>query len=115
MSPDSSKLSIINEVIEKLSLAQSDLLTAARATADNTKLIQINNEYMAVQSCIDQAAQAQAAEDDALFKQATKDLKTQAQKLEGMEDQIKKIISDVALAGRIVGYIAQAIALIGQL
>jgi hypothetical protein len=115
MSSNPANLSIINEVIEKLSLAQADLLTAARATADNTKLIQINNEYMAVQSCMDQAAQAQAAADDALFKQATNALKTQAKKLEGMEDQIKKIISDVALAGRIVGYITQVIALVGQL
>jgi hypothetical protein len=115
MSPDPSQLSTINMMIAKLSLAQSDLLTAGRATADDTKLLQINNEYMGLQSCIDQAAQAQAAADDALFKQATDALKTQAKKLDDMEKQIKEIISDVALAGRIAGYIAEAIALVAKL
>jgi hypothetical protein len=115
MSPDPSKHSTINEVIEKLSLAQWELLNESRATTDDTKLMKINNEYMAIQSCIDQAAQAQATANDTLFTQATSALKAQAKKLEGLEDQIKQIISDVALAGRIVGYIAQAIALVAKL
>lgn len=115
MSPDPSQLSTINTLIEKLSLAQSDLLTAGRATADPTKLQQINEQYDAIQDCIDQAAQAQAAANDTLFNQATSTIKTQAKTLEGMEAQIKSIISDVAVAGRIAGYIAEAIVLVGKL
>jgi hypothetical protein len=115
MSPDPSKLSTINQVIGMLSSAQLDLQNAADATADPDTLDKINAIYKVVQSCMDQAAQAQAAADDALFEQATSALKTQAKMLEGMEAQIKSIISDVALAGRIVGYIAQAIALVAKL
>jgi hypothetical protein len=112
---DPSKLSTINSLILQLSMILSDLLTAARATTDSTKLVQINNEYMGIQSCVNMAAQAQAAENDVLFNQATSALKAQAKVLEDMETQVKKIISDAALAGRIAGYIVQALALIAKL
>jgi hypothetical protein len=112
---DPSKLSTVNQMILQLSNLLSDLLTASRATADATKLIQLNNEYMAIQSCMDQAIQTQAAANDILFKQVTSALKTQATMLQDMEKQINKIVSDVALVGRIVGYITQAIALVDKL
>ena len=115
MSLDTKKISTINQVIGILSQIQADLITAGRETADPAKLIQINNEYMAVQSCMDKAAQAQAAANDELFKQAADAFKSQAKILEGMEEQIKKIISNVALAGRIVGYIVQILTLVGGL
>ncbi len=115
MLPDPSKMSAVNQLIGILTSAQSDLQDAADATADPDKLDKINAIYKVVQDCMDQAAQAQAAADDAEFKKATGDLKTEAKKLEDKEDEIKKIIADVALAGRIVGYIIQAIALIGSL
>lgn len=115
MSPDPSQLSTINMLIGKLSQAQSVLQTAADATADPTKLGQINDEHDAIQSCMDQAAQAQAAANDALFKQAISVLKNQGQQLEDTEKQIGKIISDVKLAGEIAGYIAEAIILVAKL
>lgn len=115
MAPDSQKLDVITALIDQLSQAQSELMNVGRNTEDNTKLIQINNEYMALQSCMDLAVQAQLATDDALFDQATGTLKNQAKVLDDMEQQIKKIISDIALAAKIVGYIAQAIALIAKL
>jgi hypothetical protein len=112
---DPSKLATLNLLIYQLSLLLSDLLTAARATTDQTALTQINNEYMGVQSCLNFAAQAQAAANDTLFNQATSALNTQAKVLEDMETQVKKIISNAALAGRIVGYIVQALALVAKL
>lgn len=112
---DPSKLSTINSLIDQLSQLMSALLTASRAETDPAKLVQISNEMTAVQSIIDQAAQAQAAANDILFDQATKILKTQATMLDDMEKKIKTIVSDVALAGRIIGYITQAITLVAKL
>jgi hypothetical protein len=112
---DPSKLSIINQLIYQLSLILLDLLSAGRATADPTELMQINNEYMAVGTILNQAAQAQAAANDTLFNQVTSTLKTQAKMLEDMETQIKKIVSDVQLAGRVTGYIAEGITLLIKL
>jgi hypothetical protein len=112
---DPSKLSTINQLIDQLSLLLADLLTAARATADHVKLIKIHNEYAAVQSIMNQAAQAQAAANDTLFNQVISPLKKQAAILQGLESQIKSIVADVALVGRIVGYAAQAIILLSKL
>jgi uncharacterized membrane protein len=62
-----------------------------------------------------QASQAQTASDDLSFGQATSVLLSQATMLTGMESQITASVSDVALAGRIVGYIAQVISLVAKL
>jgi hypothetical protein len=112
---DPAKLSAINQLILLLSQLLSALLNAGRATADTQKLVQINNEYSAVQTCLDQTTQAQAASDGAVFQQATSALKVQAAMLDEMEKKINVIVDDAALAGRIVGYITQAITIIAKL
>jgi hypothetical protein len=112
---DPAALSIVNILIHQLSLLMSELLNAGRNTADPAKLSQINNEMLSVQTIMNQAAQAQAAANDAVFGQVTQSLKTQAGMLSGLEAQVTSIVADVASAGRIVGYIGQAISLIGQL
>jgi hypothetical protein len=115
MSLDPSKLSTINQVIGKLTSAQSELQNAATATADPDALDKINDAYAVLQRLIDLRAQAQAAADDAEFKQAISNLKKEAKTLSDTEEEIKKIISIVAQAGRVVGYIAEAIVLISGL
>ena len=112
---DPSKFSTINLIVYQLSLLLNDLLVAARGTADPSTLLKINNEYAAVQTCMFQASQAQMASDDATFVQATSVLSNQTSMLIGMEEQITSIISDVALAGRIAGYIAQVVSLAAKL
>ena len=112
---DPAELSVVNILIHQLSLLMSELLTGGRNTVDPLKLTKINNEMLSVQTLMNQAAQAQAAANDALFGQATQSLKTQAGMLAGLEAQVTSIVADAASAGRIVGYMGQAIALIGQL
>jgi hypothetical protein len=112
---DPAALSIINNLINQLSLLMSELLSAGRNTVDPMKLTQLNNEMLSVQTVMNQASQAQAAANDALFGQVTQGLKTQAGMLAGLEAQVKSIVADAATAGRIVGYIGQAISLIGRL
>lgn len=100
---------------QQLSFLLTSLLQASRATSDPTKLIQLNSEMAAVQTVLNQAAQAQAATNDATFAQAAATLNAQAGVLSGMEAQITTIIADAATAGRAIGYITQALALIAKL
>jgi hypothetical protein len=99
----------------QLSLLLTALLQASRATSDSTRLMQIANEMTGVQTLISQVAQAQAAADDVAFAQATAGLTSEATVLTGMETQITKIVADVGLAGQIVGYVVQALALVAKL
>jgi phenylpyruvate tautomerase PptA (4-oxalocrotonate tautomerase family) len=102
-------------LVNQLSQLLADLLNAARASTDAVVLMKINSEYGAVQSIVSQATQAQMAADDDLFAQAIAGLKVQATMLTNMEAQIAAIVADVATAAKIVGYITQAITLIGKL
>ena len=112
---DPAELSIVNILINQLSLLLSELLDASRSTVDPAELIQINNEMLSVQTILTQATQAQAAADDVIFGHVTQALKTQAGMLEGLEAQVTKIVTDAAAVARIVGYVAEAVSLIGRL
>jgi len=105
----------VNLLSHQLNLLLTGFLQASRATTDLTKLLQINNEMMGIQALIDQGAQAQAAADDSAFTQATASLKTQSGMLNDMGAQVAQVVSDADSAGKIVGYITQALALIAKL
>jgi hypothetical protein len=103
------------QLIDELSSALPEILAAERATSDVTKLLKLNAEYSAIQTLVTQATQAQIAADDALFGQAIVALKKQATMLEDMETQLHGLVDDVEKAAKIVGFIAQAITLLGRL
>jgi hypothetical protein len=105
----------LSDLVKQLSLVLSGILTAARASTDTTAILKLQNEYAATQTLVNQAAQAQVAADDSLFGQAVTGLKAQATMLTDMEDQINAVVKDVETAATIVGYIAQAVTLIGRL
>lgn len=102
----------VDAIVHQLSDALAGLMKAIRATADPIELAKLNAEYSAVQTCLNQAIQAQMAADDALFGSATAALKKQSTMLGDMEAEINKYVADVELAAQIVGYIAQAITFI---
>ncbi len=112
---DPAKTVTVNALVSQLGSLLTALLAASRATTDDTVLLQINNEYSAVQTLLSQATQAQVAANTAAFTQSATQIKSQADMLQGMETHISDIVSDVALAGQIAGYIAQAITLIARL
>lgn len=105
----------IDTIVTQLTAVQSQLLELSRDSADPTELLQLHTEYLAVQSVLSQAAHAQLATDDAVFTQATTTLKEQAKLLSGMEDQIKGLVRDVALAAKITSAVTQVLALITKL
>lgn len=103
------------DAVNQIRLAEQSLLEASRATSDIAKLIQINTEYSHLDSYLSQILHAQALTDETEFGNATAALKGQASALSADEDAIKKIVDDVAVAGKIFGYITQAIQIIGKL
>ncbi|HEY9154654.1 MAG TPA: hypothetical protein VIM69_05960 [Opitutaceae bacterium] len=105
----------VDSLVTQLTNLLGQIVDVSRTTADPTALLQLHTEYLAVQSVLTQATQAQLAKDDAIFSQATTTLKSQAKVLDGMEDQIKSLVKDVDVAAKIVNGVVQAAALIAKL
>jgi hypothetical protein len=103
------------KAVEPIRSAEQLLIQASRETANPATLTKISIEYNQLDSFLSQLLHAQAIADDAEFGNATAALKKQAAMLEADEEYIKKIVSDVATAAKIIGYIAQALTLIGKL
>jgi hypothetical protein len=103
------------QLAHQISLLLQELITAARGTTDPLKIAQLNTEMDAVDRLLTQVQQAQFASDDAMFAQTTAVLKAQAAALDDMATQIKKIVKDVGSVARIIGYITQAVTMIGSL
>jgi N-dimethylarginine dimethylaminohydrolase len=103
------------DAVTQIRNAEAALMQASRATSDPTKLLQIRNEYMHLDSMLSQLSQTQAITDDSLFAQTVPALQQQAKSLQAEEAAIEKIVSDAQLAGTIVGYIGQAITLLTSL
>ena len=103
------------DAVSQIRAAEQLLLEASRSTSDPVKLIQINTEYTHMDSYISQILHAQALTDDADFGNATAALKSQVSALNVEVDSIKKIVDDVATAGKIVGFITKAIQVIGAI
>lgn len=112
---DAEAPSDIDAIVTQLTVLQSELLDLSRNSADPTELLQLHTEYLAVQSVLTQATHAQLASDDGVFTQAATTLKAQAKLLDGMEDQIKGLVKEVALAGKIAGAVTQVLTLIAKL
>src|SRR5665647_1660894 len=108
MSTASQKQDLI-DAISQIRFAEQLLLTESRSTSDTAKLIQINIEYTHLDSYLSQILHAQALADDTEFGNATAALKEQASALAIDQAGIGKIVGDVAIAGKIVGYITQAV------
>jgi len=114
MSTTSQKQSLL-DAVGQIRSAEQLLLTQSRNTTDPATLIQLNTEYSHLDSYLSQILHAQAISDDAEFDNATAALKQQAATLSADEAAIKKIVGDVATAGKIAGYIAKALQIIASL
>lgn len=114
MSTASQKQNLIAAVMQ-IRAAEQLLLDVSRSSSDTAQLIQINTEYTHLDSYLSQILHAQALTDDAEFASATAMLKGQASVLEMDQKAIDKVVGDVATAGKIVGYIAQAVQIIAKL
>jgi hypothetical protein len=98
--------------IRSAEAALDDLLATTAGSARLNALSSIYTQLHAVAALL---IQAQLAADDSIFEHATASLKAQTAALKASEDALKKIVADIGLAGKIIGYIVQAGALITAL
>lgn len=115
MDSKSAQIQTLTNTVSILRAAEALLLQASRATTDLPMLLQINAEYNNLDSWISQLLHTQAVDDDTQFSGAIASLKQQANLLSADEAHIQVIVKDVATAGKIVGYITQAVAFLGAL
>jgi len=113
--PTPDQQSTIAAAILAIRNAQNLLQQQINASIDILTAIKLTNEYSSLDSHLSQLLHAQNAADDAIFSQAMAPLKSQTGGLQVDETTIKKIVSDVGTAGKIVGYITQALGFIAKL
>jgi len=105
----------IAKAADQIRAAMQLVYQSHQATSDTTTLLKINLEYMQLNTFLNQLSDAQNAADDADFTSATSTLKQQATGLQGQEENIAKVISDVGKAAKVAEYISQALAFIATL
>jgi hypothetical protein len=115
MMPTPSQQLDVSSAIAQIRSAEQLLNTIIGSTGDPALLAQITAGYRYLNGILGELVQAQLAADDATFTQVTTSLKNEAAKLKAQEAQFQQIISNVALAAQIVGYIAQAVAFIAAI
>lgn len=113
--PTPDQQSSIAAAILAIRSAQNLLQQQINAAVDMLIAIKLTNEYSSLDSHLSQLLHAQNAADDAVFSQAMVPLKSQTGGLQVDEATIKKIISDVGTAAKVVGYITQALGFIAKI
>jgi hypothetical protein len=113
--PTLSQQTAINAAVDAIRNAE-DLLTAqVRSSTDALTAIKLTNEYNNLDSYLSELLHAQNAADDATFANATAALQSRLSGLEADEKAIETIIADVVIAGKVIGFIADAVKLIAKL
>lgn len=113
--PEESPRDIILKAIAAIRAANNLLLNASRATSNPNNLAKIQIEHSNLNALLNQLSNIYAIADDALFANATNQLKNQASALQNAENYIKQISNIVETAAQIAGYIAQAATFIAKL
>jgi hypothetical protein len=113
--PTLTELTAVSQAIGAIRQAE-DLLTAQIQATDNTlTAIKLTHEYNNLDSYLSELLHAQNATDDTAFSNSTQSLKGRSDGLQADEKRIKAIVGDMATAEKVVGYIAQALAIIAKL
>jgi hypothetical protein len=113
--PDSQTSDHLTAAIANLRSAETCLDEVITRTGDPEILKELNTEYGMLTGLVAGLVQAQTLSDNGAFTTATAALNTKAADLKAQEAHIKKIITDVATAAKVVGYIAQAVTFVEAL
>ncbi len=113
--PTPDQRSNVSSAILAIRSAQNLLQLQISNSSDTLTAIKLTNEYNSLDSRVTQLVHAQIAADDAIFSQAMATLKSPTGGLQADEATIKKIISDVGTAEKVVNYITQALAFIAKI
>ncbi len=113
--PTLSQQTAINAAIDAIRNAEDVLTDQIRSSTDALTAIKLTNEYNNLDSYLSELLHAQNAADDATFANATEALQSRLAGLEADEKAIQTVITDVAIAAKVIGFIADAIKLIAKL
>jgi negative regulator of replication initiation len=113
--PTPSEQTALNAAIDAIRSAEGVLTDQIRGSTDALTAIKLTNEYNNLDSYLSEILHAQNAADDASFANATAALQSRLSGLEADEKAIKALISDVTTAGKVIGYIADALKWIAKL
>jgi ABC-type phosphate transport system auxiliary subunit len=113
--PTLSQQTAISAAIDAIRNAEDVLTDQIRSSTDALNAIKLTNEYNNLDSYLSELLHAQNAADDVTFANATQALQSRLSGLEADEKAIRSIIADVVIAGKVIGYIADAVKLITAL
>lgn len=105
----------IAAALAQIRAAERGLDDVVASTADAEDLSVLAGVYSQLTSFAMSLIQAQTTSDDLLFDKVKINLNAQATSLQASRDLIQHAIDDVATAAKIIGYLAQAAALIAKL
>ncbi len=94
--------------IDQIRAAQKALQKASEVATDADKADTINDTYQKLQTLLTHVLQAEEAADDDAFTAAKNAFSQETAVLEADQARIQAFVDDVALAGQIAGYLAQA-------
>jgi negative regulator of replication initiation len=113
--PTLNQQTAVASAIDAIRTAENLLTDQIQTSNDTLTAVKLTHEYNNLDSYLSELLHAQNAADDATFANATDALKSRTDGLQADEAAIKKIIADVATAGKVVGYITQALGFIAKL
>jgi hypothetical protein len=113
--PTLSQQTAVSQAIDAIRSAENLLTDQIQDSDDTLTAIKLTHEYNNLDSYLSELLHAQNAADDVTFANATQALQARADGLEADEKTIKTIIADVATAGKVIGYITQALGFIAKL
>lgn len=110
--PTTAQYQGVIDALASIRLAERALDDLLATTSGSGELHALNMIYSQLHGTATLLIQAQITADDSIFTHATASLKAQAAVLEASKEALQKIVSNAGQAAKIIGYIAEASALI---
>lgn len=98
--------------LQQIRFAEQALDDLIANTSGTDNLVALSSVYDQLTTAAASLIRAQTTSDDVVFEQVTTNLKAQAKALAASEDSIKKIVKDMNAAGKVLGFIAQAVSIV---
>ena len=113
--PTQNQQKTVADAIDAIRCAENLLTDQIQSSTDTLTAIKLTHEYNNLDSFLSELLHAQNAADDVTFTNATQALRSRISGLKADEVAINRIIKDVAVAGKIVKCVTQALGFIAKL
>lgn len=105
----------LGDAVDQIRAAQKALQKASEVATDADKAEEINTTYQKLQKLLSHVLQAEEAEDDEAFTDAKNAFSEETAVLQADQASIQAFVDDVAMAGKIAGYLAQAASFLAKI